>query len=343
MNKTFRRALVFTLAFLLLGSIGVFGQAIELDLMKENFSGFSSDVATALPHAAATGLTWSDARVRGFPHFGVGLSLGAVMIPKDTFVDLAATMNIALPSEITDSELGVPFPAYAVDARLGIPFLPFDVGAKLGMLTPEMSESLGGKVNADYMLAGFEIRYPIIKGNLLLPAVSLSAGYNYLSGGIGMTVDNAGDLAGGISFDVPDDGTYTVDYTDPELRFDWQTQAVDFKVQTSKNLLIFTPYIGGAYSYGWSKAGGGVSAELTYAKDGNSVNEDDVRKALDELGYDVDLSDQGFVVLSSVDGGSIRAFGGLSVNLLLLKLDVNGQYNFTTSSLGAGVNARIQF
>ncbi|MGC9313670.1 MAG: DUF6588 family protein, partial [Sediminispirochaetaceae bacterium] len=194
MRKTSHKALVIGIVFLLLAG-GVFGQ--DFGHFESSFSDFASDVAQTLPQASTIGLDWSDARVRGFPHFGAGLTVGAVMMPKEAFEDLATGIGVALPSEVTDSTLGVPLPAYALDARLGLPILPFDVGAKLGLLTPEIAENFGGMggVTADYMLAGIEIRYPLIKGTLALPAVALSAGYNYLSGGVNTEVTGlAGDI-----------------------------------------------------------------------------------------------------------------------------------------------------
>ncbi len=341
MKRILNKTIILAIGLMLVGG-AAFG--VDFDTLENSFSDFSDGVAEALPQASTTGLTWSDARVRGFPHFGVGLSVGAVMMPEDAFTELADGLQIELPSELI-TDLGVPFPSYAFDARVGIPFLPFDVGAKLGLLTPEMSDSLGGDTSADYMLAGFDIRYPILKGRLLMPAVSVSAGYNYLSGGLtsSFTLDG-GDLSS-ITLDTTNiddlDDTVTILASDPDLRFDFQTHSVDFKAQASKNLLIFTPYVGGAYTYGWSKAGGGVKSEL--GTSGSTDTLDDVKDALEAEGYDIELTDEGFSVLSGATGGSIRAFGGLSVNLLILKLDLNGQYNFATQSLGGGINARIQF
>ena len=334
MRKTKHKAVVFGIVFLLLAG-GMFAQ--DFGDLESSFSDFASDVAQTLPQASTIGLDWSDARVRGFPHFGAGLTVGAVMMPKEAFEDLATGIGVALPSEVTDSSLGVPLPAYALDARLGLPILPFDVGAKLGLLTPDMAEKFGGMggVTADYMLAGIEIRYPLIKGNLALPAVALSAGYNYLSGGVNTGVS-------GLPLDITSiPGTaLEISYDDPELRFAWKTHSFDFKVQASKNLLIFTPYIGGAYTYGISKAGGGISANMDY---GTPAEEQEIKDALEAAGYDVELEDDSFTIFSDANGGALRAFGGFSVNLLILKLDLNGQYNFTTQKLGAGLNLRVQF
>ncbi len=334
------KKILILMIILVVGVSGVFGQVVFSD-MEAAFSTFSTDIAEALPVASTIGLNWSDARVRGFPHFGVGLSLGAVMIPEDAFVSLADSLSIALPSEITDAGLGVPFPAYVIDARVGIPFLPIDVGAKLGVLTPEMAASLSSDVAVDYVLAGFDIRTPIIKGNLVLPAISFSAGYNYLSGGVTTTMSGAGDMLSGIDLGaVPGLTGVTIDYTDPDVRFAWDTHTIDFKLQASKSLMIITPYAGLGYAYGWSKAGGGVSSDITF---GGPLTEDQIRTALEAAGYDVELSGDGFAILAEASGGSLRAYGGLSVNLFILKLDLNAMYNLSTASLGATLNARVAF
>ncbi|MDA3941350.1 MAG: hypothetical protein PF693_18925 [Spirochaetia bacterium] len=324
------------LIILMVGVSGVFA-VVDITTMEDSFSTFSSDVAESLPFASTIGLNWSDAKVRGFPHFGVGLSVGAVMIPEDAFVALADSFNFSLPSAITDSGYGVPFPAYVIDARIGIPFLPIDIGAKLGVLTPEMSASLSSDVAVDYTLVGFDIRTPIIKGNLVLPAISLSAGYNYLSGGVNASVAGVGDLS---SIDLNPVLDTVLSYTDPDIRFAWETHTIDFKLQVSKSLLIITPYAGLGYNYGWSKAGGGISSDIAYSK---GETEASVRKALEDAGYDVELSNTGFTIFSEAAGGSFRAFGGLSVNLFILKLDLNAMYNISTQSLGASANVRIAF
>jgi hypothetical protein len=337
MKRILNKTIIIAIGLMLVGG-AAFG--VDFNTLENSFSDFSDGVAEALPQASTTGLTWSDARVRGFPHFGVGLSFGAVMMPEKAFTDLATGLGVELPSAMV-TNLGVPFPSYAIDGRVGIPFVPFDVGAKLGVLTPGMSESLGGDTSADYMLAGFDIRYPILKGRLLMPAVSVSAGYNYLSGGINTTVSGAGDLSAvtGNSGNAQLDAILNdLTFNDPSLRFAWKTHSLDFKLQASKNLLIFTPYAGGAYTYGWSQAGGGISADIDYG----SYSASDLQDALEAAGYEANVSDESFAVLSGANGGAIRAFGGFSVNLLILKLDLNGQYNFTTKSLGGGINARIQ-
>jgi hypothetical protein len=315
---------LFVLFLVMILAVPAFSQ-VNYAQLESSFKTFSDDVAQSLPFAAsATGLTWSDARVMGFPRFGVGVSVGAVTVPKEAFEDVASLLpGFSLPSEI--GEWGVPLPGYTVDARMGIPFLPIDVGAKLGYMTPGMGESLQGAtgISAEYLLAGLEVRYPILKGNLLMPALNVGAGVNYLNGAVAMAAEGIGNT---VTF--PDGETITIN--DPDVQFAWKTLALDFNAQVSKGLLFLTPYLGAGYSYGFSQAGGGIKSELT----------GDVQEVKDK--YDVEIDDTGFLVYSGSQGGSLRAFGGVSFNIFILKLDVNAQYNFMTKGLGAGLNARIQ-
>jgi hypothetical protein len=317
------KRLIIILVMAMIIAAPMFGQ-IQVAELQDSFSTFSDDVSQALPFAAAaTGLTWSDAKVMGFPRFGVGISLSAVTLPIEAFEDVATSLGFALPSELGD--IGVPLPGYAIDARMGIPFLPIDVGAKLGYMTPGMGDALESATgaSAEYLIAGMEVRYPILKGNLLMPAVSIGAGYTYLNGSVAMS---ASGLDTSYVF-----GGETLTATNPDIQFAWKTHALDFNAQVSKGLLFLTPYLGAGYSYGWSQAGGGVKAALT----GNVQAVEDA--------YDIEIDqEEGFLIYSDSNGGSLRAYGGVSFNLFILKLDVNAQYNFMTQSIGGGLNARIQ-
>jgi hypothetical protein len=337
MKKGYKGVLI-ALVLALALTAGVSAQTdVDLSSFKSSIKTFSGDVAQSLPYAATLGGSWSDAKVMGFPRFGVGLSAGAVTVPSEAFTKFADDFGITLPSQITDAGLGVPLPGYALDARVGLPILPFDVGAKFGYMTPEMGSALKKStgVTADYMLAGFDIRYPIIKQKLLIPSVAVSAGLNYLKGGVGITPD--GVTLQSIDMSSITGVSGTIDFTDPEVFFDWESTSFDFRVQASEKLLLFTFYAGGGYSHGLSQAGGGFEVEWV---NNTNLSDDDLIAALEKAGYD--LSDQQISVLQDANGGSFHAFGGFSLDLLILRLDLQGKYNFMTNQLGAGINARIQ-
>jgi len=336
---------------LMIGVSGVFAQ-VDIADMQDSFAAFSDDVSTSLPFASTIGLNWSDATVRNFPHFGVGITTGAVMIPSEAFTDLASVMGFDLPTEITDSSMGVPLPGYTLEGRIGGLFLPFDIGVKFGFIPTDVMADL--PVAVDYTLVGFDIRTPILKQNLLLPSISLGVGYNYLKSGIGTSLSTGM----GESIDISDAfgaaaDTNVLSFTDPNARFEMESNVIDVKLQVSKSLLIFTPYVGAGYAYGWSNAGGGVLGSVLYDSDGSGGNDPAaltsteiaaIEQAFADAGYDApDLSEDGFLVSSASDGGSLRAYGGISINLFILKLDLNAMYNLNTQSLGASANVRLAF
>jgi len=333
------KKIIILLIILVVAVTGAFAQ-VNIATMETSFIDFSDDVSLSLPFASTIGLNWSDATVRSLPHLGVGVTVGAVTIPAEAFTPLAGSMGITIPQEITDLGMGVPLPVYTIDARIGGLFLPFDIGVKLGYLPPDALKDMS--MSADYTLAGFDIRTPILKQNILLPSIALSVGYNYLDAGLEAPLDGVG-MASGV--DLSSMGLGVLSFPTPNARFQMQSNVLDAKLQISKSLLIITPYLGVGYAYGWSNAGGGISGTVNYDDSPiTSTQISAIEDAFASAGYDAPtVSADGFVVSSATTGGSFRAFGGLSVNLFVLKLDLNAMYNVNTKSLGATANVRIAF
>ena len=74
-----KRVLI-VLALIVTFAIGV--SALDYDIFADAFQNFADDVASTLPATAGVaGLSWSPAYIGQFPHFGVGMSLGASTIP----------------------------------------------------------------------------------------------------------------------------------------------------------------------------------------------------------------------------------------------------------------------
>lgn len=316
--------------FLLTGAFAL----VTYDKMESSFSTFSKDVSQALPFASTVGLQWSDAYVGGFPHFGVGLSVGAVTIPEKAFTSLATTLGFTLPDQLTKLGIGVPLPGYTIDARLGLPFLPLDIGAKLGFIPENIVKSPDFGVK--YTLAGADVRFPVVKQNVVLPAVSLGVGFNYLSSTISTKATGMAQ-----TIDLSAYQLQNLTFTNPKVAFQMESKVLDAKLQVSKSLLIFTPYLGVGYSYGWSTAGGGILADLLYG--GAPITTADITAIENALGSSTDLSTTQILISSSKSGGAFRAFGGVSINILVLKIDISGMYNVATKSLGANINTRISF
>ncbi len=343
-----------TLIFLIILSLttGLSAQTqFSYDDLKSSFKSFAEAVAPVLPFNAAIGLNWSNAYIGQLlavpPHFGVGVSAGVTTIPFKSMDYVFSKFNITLPSELDFiKKYGLPFPAYTADVRIGGFILPFDIGLKFGYLPPELLKARPVKV--DYLFFGGDVRLAILKERFFIPAVSIGAGYSFLKGGVGVP----GLLGGNIAltnFDVTNPvtnttTTYNLSLKDPSLNFDWQTQVIDFKLQASKNLFIITPYAGLGASYGISGAGGGLTTKLLLnGVEITPAKIQEIEAAFKAAGEPVpDLSAGGILVSNSVQGFSVRAYGGVSLNLFILKLDFTGMYNFTGNNYGATVNLRLQ-
>ena len=74
--------------------------------------------------------------------------------------------------------------------------LPFNVGFKAGFIPENAKVLLPFPV--DYLMLGGDVRYAVLKGKGLLPALSVGAGYTYLRGGV--TMPEA--IAGGETVDL---------------------------------------------------------------------------------------------------------------------------------------------
>ncbi len=340
------RRSILVVVLLALVALSLSAQSWSFDVYKDSFQAFSDAVAEALPFNATIGLDWSSAYVGQLPHFGIGLTAGASSLPYEAVKTTFSDLDIALPSELEQlKDYGVPFPAAALNARLGGFFLPFDIGFKAGFIPPEALSFLPYPM--DYLMLGGDVRVPLLKGKGLLPALSVGAGYTYLRGSVAVPDAIAGGSVNMTDFmnNMGYSGSWNIGVTDPDVAFAWQTHVIEAKAQVSKSLFIITPYLGIGAAYGISQAGGGLTgAEVT--RNGSPISAQDIadiQAAFADAGYEApEISAEGFLLSSGVRGWAVRAFGGLSFNLLILKLDLTGGYNFTSDSYSLAANARIQ-
>ena len=301
-------------------------QDITSDEFKQAFQDFADDMASSLPLTSTIGNNTADAYIgqllRVPPNIGLGLTVGAATIPYATVESLFKELNLEVPSEIKDFQtLGVPNPAYTIDARVGGFVLPFDFGLKFGTLGSGGLNA--GDLEMDYLLAGGDIRYALMEQSVLRPNISIGVGYNYMRGRI--VVPDA--IAGTYQIDIEGGGTADLS-GGADAYLEWQTNVIDVKAQISKSFIILTPYAGVGAAYGVSSAGGGLI--------GNVNNTEQLKEA----GIDVDGKEVG--VSSDVSGWSLRAFGGTSVNILLLRLDLGLGYDIVGENFVGTVGARFQ-
>jgi hypothetical protein len=289
---------------------------------------FSEDLAKALPFNSSLGLNWADAYIGKFfpslpPHFGVGAAAGFTTMDSPGMRELASLLDTELPFGWDKA----PLPAYTAEARIGGFFLPFDVGVKFGYLPPVEIFGIG----TNYLLFGWDIRYAVLD-KPILPRISVSIGLNYLEGGLSLDMGDAQELSysGGI-----------LTLTDPTAEFTWTTCSLDAKVQISKSFLIVTPYLGLGASYAWSSAGYSIKADITDSS--GAIDQDAINAILELAEVDTIVIDQdGISSIIDNSGFSFRVFGGLSFNLMVIKIDLTGLYNIRDNNFGGTIGIRFQ-
>ncbi len=322
----------------LLAVAGAWAQ--DLTAFQSGFTTFAGELAPTLSYNATVGNNWSDAYIGGFPHLGVGVAAGATTVPVASMTALFESMGITLPAAL--ETYGLPIPAAALSVKLGGFILPFDVGLK-GMILPEglRTTLADAGIDAEYTLFGGNIRYALLKQNILFPDISIGAGYNRLSGAI---VTPLGVTGQSFEFTTPDLVNHTLAVSDPDLALRWTTDSYDFTLQVSKNLLFIRPYIGVGYSVGKSSVKGGIESALTY--DTVAVTATQVEEIKDNLtlaGISVpDLSAEGFMFGKDSTEPALRVYGGVSLALIIIHLDVSATYVPATKSMGASAMIRVQ-
>ena len=299
----------------------------DLKDLQNGVADFSKELAKTLPFNSSLGLNWSDAYIGKLipsapPHFGIGASFGFTTMNLPVMNDLMENFGYSIPFDIGKMIL----PAYAAEVRIGGIILPFDVGVKFGYL-PQLGV-WGKNMDFDYLLVGGDLRYKLV--DLKILKISLGVGVNHLKGSIIGKVGSSQEI---------DFGTESITLSNPEVKLQWQTTSLDFKAQASFHFIVITPYVGLGASAAWSKAGYSVDAKI-------ESSSGDIQDAIDyvnSLGLKgIDLSGKGMESIIKNNAFSIRAFGGLSLNLALFRIDLTGLYSFRDKNFGASVGLRFQ-
>lgn len=325
-----------------------FAQTPDFNQFKFRVKQFVDNVAGNIPAAAAIGGTWSDAYIGQFlpsvpPHFGVGVTTGAIFVAKEPGNELASAFGVELPDLIKN--FGLPLPVIAVDGRLGGIVLPFDVGLKIGFI-PQFASDLLPDVNLEYFLLGFDVRYPILQENVVLPGLSIGLGYSYLNASARMKIgdpvvmNNVPYESGGNNYF---DGQLTL--SAPELGVNWGASIIDLKAHLSKSLLILTPYVGLGASLAVGEVGAGYYSTLSLYRPtpNNTLTGQAAVDSIKATGFnDFDISPDGINDKSSVSGWGFRIYGGTSLNLLLIKVDLKALWNINTGAWGGDLGVRLQ-
>jgi len=314
------------LIMLMLAASQVF--AIDFSNLQSNVNSFAEDMSKALPFNSTIGLNWSDAYVGNFPSFGIGLSAGLTTMGNKSISNMTDLFNIPRINDLPLFSNNIPFPGYSVDARIGVPSIPVDFGIKFGYLPQSWLESLLN-IGIKNMLIGADVRYAVINSKVIPMRLSVGLGFNYLNGGISKTFSNSS-----LEFiDIVNDLNLNVN--DPKVDITWRTTSIEFKMQASFPFRIVTPYAGAGISYSWSKAGYKVSSA-------KPVIDETLKAELGKLDL-TNVSENSFeTIIKSPHHINTRVFGGLSFNLVYVRLDLTAMYEILNRNFGASFGLRFQ-
>jgi hypothetical protein len=308
-----------------------------------------NDAAAILGKAMITnsgfGLNWSDAYIGQLiglpPHFGIGASVGATTIPLDKINSIYKQFD---EDGIDSSDIPVdflPIPAAAGEIRLGGFFLPFDIGIK-ALPLPEIDI---GDIKMKYLMVGGDFRYALMQEKGWKPDISVGIGLTYTDINLGYSI--------GDDTEVDLDGL-TAGYTTnhklkipaPQLDFSMSNITLDLKIQISKKIFIITPYLGIGASYGWSTIDFGASSDIQYDSGGgyNPIDLSGHANLINDIAEITGISLNGTSLEKSIkySGFGLRGFGGLSLDIFVLRIDVTGLYDIVNGYWGAGLGIRIQ-
>lgn len=318
----------------------------NLSKLQENLNVFSDSMNQALPFNSTIGLNWSDAyigQITDLPHhFGVGVSAGFTNLDLESIKSLLGSFNLPVPiinNRSTSKKIGFLIPCYTVEGRIGGFFLPFDIGLKAGYLPPDAFMNIFDKF--DYglkqMIFGADIRYSFINYKTIPIKFSVGLGFNYLQGGINSAIPSAQSY----SFTDFNNKDYKIKTAPSGSKADieWRTANIEFKSQFSFPFRIITPYAGAGLSYAWSRAGYRVSTPQLSIENGTFNNVQGVLLEKYNLTY---ISDNGFETINKFNNISTRAFGGISVNMAFIRIDLTGMYEFIGGNFGATLGFRFQ-
>lgn len=187
--------------------------------LSDGLGDFCEQLAIAVPQAATQQNVWADAYIGKLfpsvpPHFGGGFNFGLTHIDTSGLAKAAETLNI---KGIEDSYY---FPVFTLDLRVGGVILPFDcdvVFMKTGKIGTEI---MGADLDVDFFTVGFDARYALVEGGLILPKVSVGLGYYY------------------------NQGTFNADSSYATAEINYKVQTLSMSAQLSKSFLLFTPFVG---------------------------------------------------------------------------------------------------
>ena len=223
--------------------------------INSGLNDFGDELGFSVPQAAVQQNVYADAFIGKIlpavpPHFAVGIDAGLTHLNTSGLSEAAEALGI---SGVNSSYY---FPVFNADIRIGGLILPFDVGFSFMTLDVSKLNSMDvTNFTAEFWTLAADIRYAILEGTALTPALSVGVGYSYNKGSFGASEDYA------------------------EVNVDYDVQTIYGQIQLSKGIKIpvanigFVPFVGlrgviSSYSndWSWKLKGSTVTQVTSYAQ-----------------------------------------------------------------------------
>lgn len=224
--KTIKKITTFAAAILCVAAIHAFdtcdfanNSSTYVSKISKGLNDFSDELAIAIPQAATQQNVWADAYIgKLFPsipfHLGGGFNAAFTHIDTSGLSKAAKTLGI---SGIKDDYY---YPVFTADLRIGGVFLPFDIGIAVMKTGTIGTDAFGCDLDIDLFTIGFDFRYALLEGGLIMPKLSVGFGYFYNEGSFGAGSSTA------------------------ETSVDYKVHTMYAQAQVSKKILFLTPFLG---------------------------------------------------------------------------------------------------
>ena len=267
------------------------------------------------------------------PHFSSGFCLSGALYNTNPLQEGLQTLYDEIKSSAQDKDSEIDLkanipetiihPAASLKLRIGGIFLPFDFGGFFMATVPGMINNiklLQYDFSLDYLAFGFDIRYAILQGNLILPQISVGAGYAFQKQTLAIGFSNNFLYTDTLDPSVTKTGKLTTSNS-----FSIQTGTLYLSLQISKQLGFIIPFLGfraSLYQYN-----NGYSWDYTLTDENGTKFEENSKNGSGSQSRD-------FIF----DNHYAQIFGGLTLTFPYFELALSASWNIKTFNYSGSVS-----
>lgn len=304
---------------------------------------FSKELQNTVPNLQTTQNVYADAFIGKLfpavpPHFAFGANFGITTLKTEGLSDsVDAIQSVLQDLGGLDLDISVPnklaLPTITADVRVGGVLLPFDIGLT-AMLTgtdaPKIDtgdydsyHDLGGNLSAggngfsgsiNFFTFGIDARYAILEDGLLLPGLSVGAGYAVSKGAVSVSGSDSKTDSG------------VKNSVDADIDVAYVTQTAYVQAQLSKKFFIITPFVGARMLLSWSDNAYSWNVNYTASAGNNSVPI--------SIGGKDEISRGAYFIP--------QLYFGTGINLLFFQLSASAAYDIRDALLSGAFSLRFK-